>query len=434
VRLVLAMLNEGPGDAGRRLPGFSTPSASLKETLWVKETPWVGAVRFADAVFAQPPISDDRAAQNEFESLLTGAMREGEPDLQRVIAMEVRAWHWFRTPERRALHDELFYQKASCESVTASAFGRLAHWPPSERERVFRRLLQREDKRQELAEILGNALGWESILLDTENNRLPAADLAREAIEKPASFPFLASPEIRREFLRHFVIGMTEAAKRVCGFRELADDFADWSHRAWLELNALEGENRDPRGVVLFVSHWLGRQYGHGEREVLRHWWLCVSRMLVEVIRRGNMNDIFTLFATLRDGGLRNLATVDELFEFFGAYLDRIEHGPDEGVFPVEADYPDENGQPGWREVADCIADILAGLLDEGRLVNGSHMQLARRLLLRLATECAGSRKAADSLLRFEMKEPAVPPSTPERDDVSAGLGTKVCFGDERAA
>lgn len=100
-RLAPAMLEQGTGDA------------------------WLHALRFADVVFATPPVSDDAEAQNEFEALLARLVRGGDAPAQRAISAEVRSWHWFRTPARRTLHDDLFYRETRSEEVVISAFGRL---------------------------------------------------------------------------------------------------------------------------------------------------------------------------------------------------------------------------------------------------------------------------------------------------------------------
>ncbi|GEM_PF-6813533 len=370
--------------------------AILKEDPGTRE--WTSALRFADAVFAKPPVSDDRPMQDALESLLAGAFRDGSPAIQRAIAVEVRAWHWFRTPERRALHDELFYEKVSCGSVLSLAIERLQQWPPAERERIARGLLQRQDLGvcEDLAETLGFSLGWESMTLDAEERRLPAAALAGEVLEAPDSFPLLKAAAVRREFLLHFVIGMTEGAAQNHGRPELAKDFGAWCRRAWLEQ--LEEDAWDPRRIALLALYWLGKR--PAEAGTLVPWWRALSEMLGEVVRRGNLRDIYLLFATLRDGAFNELATVEEWFELIDACLGRIDEGFDEGPFPADPALAED--LPAWRDLAGCMADILARLLAEKRLPDAAGREMARQFLLRLATELGGSCKAAETLLLFE--------------------------------
>lgn len=204
---------------------------------------------------------------------------------------------------------------------------------------------------------------------------------------------------------------MTEGAKRVCASPHRAAEFAEWCHRAWAELETLEGGNRDPRGVVLFACYWLGRQHRREniDAEALLPWWRALSRMLLEVVRGGGMRDISTVFFTLRDGAFLDLPTGHEVLELVDAYLTRMDDGAEDlsDAFHAEMEQRDETGQPLCRQVAGCIADLLVSLRHEGRVVDFGDLQLARSFLLRLATEHTGSCKAADSLFHFELTEDA---------------------------
>jgi hypothetical protein len=124
------------------------------------------------------------------------------------------------------------------------------------------------------------------------------------------------------------------------------------------------------------------------------------------VIRRGHRRDVFSLFAGIRDGRVARLATVGELFDLIGAYLDRIEHGLHDRLHHEKGEHFEEVV---WGDVADCIADVFLALLADGRLDDAGMMRQARKFLLQLATERGGSCKAASCLPRFELKENGKP-------------------------
>ena len=166
------------------------------------ETLWRHALALADAALVWPPASFDQGIQDRFERILIDALTKGNDGVQVTIAWSIRPWHWFRTDNRRKLHNELIWKTPRQASVLISFLVATQHTLDRDRREIYRLLLQRDDLNQtaELAGKLGELIGHYSIRVFTDIGRSSIAVLAREVIENPDKFPLIADRESRANF------------------------------------------------------------------------------------------------------------------------------------------------------------------------------------------------------------------------------------------
>src|SRR5262249_241574 len=112
------------------------------------ETLWRHALALADAALVWPPASSDQTIQDRFERILIDALTKGNEGVQVTIAWSIRPWHWFRTEDRRKLHNELVWKTPRRASVLISFLVATRHMRDRDRCEIYRLLLQRDDLNQ----------------------------------------------------------------------------------------------------------------------------------------------------------------------------------------------------------------------------------------------------------------------------------------------
>jgi hypothetical protein len=270
-------------------------------------------------------------------------------------------------------------------------------------EDVFRRLLQRDDiiRPTELMPNFARLLAWQSLGVDSEGNRLPAARLTHDILEPHGTaFPLLASPTARGRFLIEFVFGLKEASIRYSEQREQVSNFADWCHRVWRELHSIKEAKKDRHRVVLFALAGLPNRQ---RAEPLRtYWWACMLPMFMDIMAHGDRSDVFHILFSLYTGDLNKLISPAELFDLIKKFLDRLDSGIQMGTINLDETDPEAEDRHSWLEIAGYGADSIEAMRRDGRLVQESNREQAYQLLTRLASEPLSSRKAKEILRHLQ--------------------------------
>jgi hypothetical protein len=243
--LAMVVLRHVPSQMDGKLP---------EDNMWVgcPDTPWVNALRLADAVLTWHPVASDLAVQREFTEIVEKAFLTNHPLIQLVCTTSVRPWHWLRSPERRQLHDRLIWNLPTHASVLIFSLGRIVRYPDQDRVRIYKLLLNRQDLQNPkiLADHLGQFIGRESMCLSQNGGRHLVSDLAREIIAGPNTFRLLHDKVNCNEFLRAFVFGMKEQASVMWFYTELAADYGKWALAAWRMLRLVRHQRMESEGVI----------------------------------------------------------------------------------------------------------------------------------------------------------------------------------------
>ena len=287
---------------------------------------WDTSLSLLESAMVQPPLRNDSTEQRRFETWLAETMRSGSYILQQIIAIEVRPWHWFRTPERRALFEELLWVETKHAAPIKWSLQLLRLYSFQDQERILRLLLNRHDieEAKALAESLGEKIGMWSLSLVNER-RLPVAALGREAVQQPSDFALLKEGPVRMEFLRSFMFGLKEAAKSFSIHTELVPDYAAWSISIWRHLRQPESTDTTC-SFILFVLHWLGpdKERALSDIPTLRRWGSGLSHLLQEIVETGSPGDVSALFQLFSDGRYANVFEVEELIGLISRFYDRF--------------------------------------------------------------------------------------------------------------
>ena len=369
------------------------------------ETLWRHALALADAALVWPPASRDQGIQDRFERILVDALTKGNDGVQVTIAWSIRPWHWFRTEDRRKLHNELIWKTPRQASVLISFLVATQHTLDRDRCEIYRLLLERDDLNQpaELAAKLGELIGHYSMRVFTDIGRSSIAALAREVIENPDKFPLIADRESRVNFFRSFAFGMKEEVTHRWGNTELATDFGTWNLKIWKLLLPIRTKLRESEGVVLFALHWLEKKEGHDQDTTkLRVWWQHLLPLVRAVANEGGRPDCFTLFFNLRDNQMHHLLRPEELFDCVDSLLSRLTSGLQSGSLDLDSRDPDRGVYSSWREVLQHTAEALDALRAGGLLQNDFHRERSRELLARMASETFNLDAARTALYRLQ--------------------------------
>jgi hypothetical protein len=369
------------------------------------ETLWRHALALADAALVWPPASSDQGIQDRFERILIDALTKGNNCVQVTIAWSIRPWHWFRTEDRRKLHNKLIWKTPRQASVLISFLVATQYTLDRDRCEIYRLLLQRDDLDQpaELAAKLGELIGHYSMRVFTDIGRSSIAALAREVIENPDKFALTHDRESRVNFFRSFAFGMKEEVKHRWETTDLAADFGTWNLKIWKLLLPIRTKRRDSEGVVLFALHWLEKKEGDN-RDItkLRVWWQHLLPLVRAVANEGGRPDCFTLFFNFRDKQMHHLLHPEELFDCVDSLLSRLTSGLQSGSLNLNSRDPDRDVYSSWHEVLQHAADALDALRAEGLLQNDFHRERSRELLARMASETFNVDAARTALYRLQ--------------------------------
>jgi len=395
--LALVTLEEGPGEMQGEL--------SLGD-VWVSpETPWVRALALADVALTWPPADNDEQTQRRFVRILEGAFGSGQPVVQLVCVTHVCLWHWIRTAERRRLRDLLVWKSPKHASPLVFALQAAWKYPDADRARVYRSLLGRADveKAKALAHHLGHCIGACSMIRSSDGRRSEVAELAREAVTAPESFPLLRESESRRAFLWHFAFGMKEQARAAYSHIELAGDFGVWILRAWRLLRALPREQNTTdraarsENLVSCAMHWMEEIKGPAERTKLKGWWHQLQALFRGVVSEGGAQDNHNLFFKLHDGKYYDLASAEELMALVESLADRITAGASSGIIQLDETKPELGEFESWRDCAGYAAETIDSLRRSGKLQTELQREQAYRLLSKLAAAPIQAPKAVEA-------------------------------------
>jgi hypothetical protein len=375
------------------------------DTWFPPETLWRHALALADAALVWPPASSDQAIQDRFERILVDALTKGNNGVQVAIAWSIRPWHWFRTEDRRKLHNEMIWETPRQASVLISFLGATQYALDRDRCEIYRLLLQRDDLDQpaELAEKLGELIGHYSMRVFTDIGRSSITVLAREVIEDPDKFPLIGDRESRVNFFRSFAFGMKEEVTHRWETTDLATDFGTWNLKIWKLLLPIRTKRRESEGVVLFALHWLEKKEGQN-RDItkLRVWWQHLLPLVSAVASEGGRPDCFTLFFNFRDNQMHHLLHPEELFDCVDSLVTRLTSGLQSGSIDLDSRDPDRGVYSSWREVLQHTAEALDGLRAGGLLQNDFHRERLRELLARMASEAFNVDAARTALYRLQ--------------------------------
>ena len=396
--LAMVVLRNVPSQMDGKLP---------EDNMWVgcPDTPWVNALRLADAVLTWHPVASDLAIQREFMEIVEKAFLTNHPLMQLVCTTSVRPWHWLRSPERRQLHDRLIWNLPTHASVLIFSLGRIVRYPDQDRVRIYKLLLNRQDLQNPkiLADHLGQFIGRESMCLSQNGGRHLVSDLAREIIAGPNTFRLLHDKVNCNEFLRAFVFGMKEQARVMWFYTELAADYGKWALAAWRMLRLVRHQRMESEGVILLSMHWLEKK-SRQQRDIakLKVWWENLQSLRNEVVAEGQRPDCFTLFFTLRDGQYNDLVTVEEIFRLATAITQRILSGFRSGNLDLKEIKPELQDWHSWRDITECVAETIDSLQRDGSLRSEVQSEQAHLVLSRLAAEPICSSKASEVLHRLQ--------------------------------
>lgn len=397
-QLALTVLKVVPAEIPGELP---------KDEVWTgyRETEWVCALRLADAVLTLPPVADDQTIQSEFERILEAAFATGQPLIQLVCTITVRPWHWFRSVERRNLHDRLIWNVPAHASVLTWSLSRISNYSDSDRTRVFRLLMNRtgvEDSRQ-LAHQLGHYVGISSMVVFQTGQRSAGAELAREAIETPKAFALLRDSTNCREFLRQLIFGMKEQADLMWNRTELAAEYGNWALKVWRVLRSNRQRRGESENVVLVAMHWLEKkERRQRDKTKLGVWWQSLQPLVNAVATEGGRPDCFTLFFNLRDGEYNDLTTPEELIRLGEDFTERLQRGLRDGTMKLDELDQEHEEWNSWRESAEHLAETIDSLRRDGSLQTDVERERAHGLLSKLAAEPIRSPKAIEVLHRLQ--------------------------------
>ncbi len=396
--LSLTFLKDIPNDLPGDLP---------KDDVWTgyHETEWVGALKLADSVFGWPPVKNNEAVQKEFERILDRAFRTEKPLIQLICTTTVRPWHWFRSNERRQLHDQLVWNLPKHASVLTWSLGRIGNYSDANRARVFRLLMNRADVEASklLAHRLGHYVGMYSMVVYQNGQRSVVSELAREAVNNPERFRLLEDRTYRHEFLLHFVFGMKEQAQRMSINTELSVDYGYWALKIWRMLRSHEQSRSESERVVLISLHWLEKKERKlKEIATFKSWWRNLQPLLNAVVTDGGRLDCFTLFFNLRDGEYNDLTNVEELIKLGEIFTERIRKGAQEGSMKLDEIEREQQEWNSWHEIACYLAETIDSLRRDGSLQTDLHREQAHDLLSLLASEPVRSAKAVEVLHRLQ--------------------------------
>jgi len=372
----------------------------------ISESGWQRGLSLADAAFTYPPIVANLEMQDEFESLITTAFREGGAGIQQIVVIEIRLWHWFRTSKRRRLHDELFWGEVTDGNVISWLVPRIQQgYSAAQQEGICRTLLQRDDivHAEAFIESFGQLVGQQAMRVGREGNRTPDAELAREIVFGTTPFPLLDLPDVRCRFLSRFVFGLKVAVKVSSERRELAQDYGKWCHLVWRELRDRQWFRKSHKGVMVVILDWRP----HGRKKVVGniqvYWWRCLLPLFSDVVVLGDRKDVFTLFFAFYDGSFNKLAIPEEMFVLIEYLLNRFDHGLREGWINLNETDPSVGEYRSWREIAGYAADAIDSMRRDGCLARDVHRERAYELLSRLASDRINAPKAMESLHRLQV-------------------------------
>jgi hypothetical protein len=388
----------------REVPSEISGDLSESDLLHFDETPWTRALELADAALTWLPSCEDEVIQRDFTAIIEAAFTTSNPVVQMVCTRTIRPWHWFRSAERRQMHDHLIWHLPTHASVLAVSLERTNRYPDEERTRVFRLLLNRGDVQpaDRLAHWLGHYVGVGSMVVYDTGNRSTAAELARETIEMPDHFILLRDPTNRQEFLRQLVFGMKEQAALMWSHAELAADYGDWGLKIWRILREHRRRRNESEGVILLLMHWLERaDQQNRERATLKKWWDRLSPLFDAVITEGGRPDCFTLFFGLHDGKYNDLTTPEELLHIGEVFNTRIQKSFQEGLVDLDAIDRDQQDWHSWREIVEFLAETIGSLHRDGSLSTDALLERAHQLLAAMAETPLQSAKALELLHRL---------------------------------
>jgi hypothetical protein len=396
--LALARLENVPSELPGNLPEGDVWSG-------YRETSWEHALRLADEVFTWPPAVDDQGLQSRFLEVIKAAFSTENPMMQLICATTIRPFHWFLTDERRQLHYELVWNKPKHASVLSWSLSIARFYPDTDRAKIFRLLLDRGDLTDpsHLAGSLGKQVGVGSMHVFVNGLRSAVAEIARNTITSPDSFPLLQDASNRSEFLRGLIFGMKEQAKLVSSlYPQLAADYGDWSLSVWRIMRAHRKKRDESEGVVLFAMHWSEKKEGQGDRTHLKLWWQHLQPLFSAVIREGGRPDCFTLLFQLRAGEYNDLSTPEELLGLIEGFVERIRTGALAGAMDLKQQEPADEDYHSWRECAEHAAEAIESLRNDGSLRTDVQREHAHRLLTALAAEPIRSSHAVFGLHRLQ--------------------------------
>ena len=369
------------------------------------ETSWTVSLSLADIVLIWPPVVDDHAIQEEFFRIVTKAFESGLPLVQFVCTTLISPWHWLRNPKRRQLHDRLVWQLPRHAGVLAYSLNRTAYYSDSDRERVFRVLLSRNDVEdpKQLAHWLGQHVGVGSVIVFPTGERSAVAGLAREIFENPANFPLLVDGANWHEFLRQFAFGMREQAMRLNANTVPAADYGRWALTTWRALRANRPSKSKSENALLVMLSWLERKERKQlEIAKLKSWWKGLQPLLNAVVTEGGRPDCFRLFFQLLDGEYNDLTPPEDLLQLAEIFAERIKNGANNGGMKLDEIDRENNDWHSWRECADFLSEAIDSLRRDGSLQTDLQRERAHRLLSQLASEPIRSSKAIEALHRLQ--------------------------------
>jgi hypothetical protein len=396
--LAMVVLRNVPSQMDGKLP---------EDNMWVgcPDTPWVNALRLADAVLTWHPVASDLGIQREFMGIVEKAFLTKHPLIQLVCTTSVRPWHWLRSPERRQLHDRLIWSLPGHASVLIFSLGRIVQYPDQDRVRIYKLLLNRQDLQNAkvLADHLGHFIGRESMILSQNGGRHLVSDLARQIIAAPDTFGLLHDRVNRNAFLRAFIFGMKEQAGVMWFYTELAADYGKWALAVWRMLRLDRHQRMESEGVILLAMHWLEKKSRqHREVAKLKVWWENLQPLRNAVVAEGQRPDCFTLFFTLRDGQFNDLTSVEEIFCLAAAFTKRVLEGFRGGNLDFKEIKPELQEWHSWRDITECLAETIDSLQRDGSLRSEVQREQAHVLLSELAAEPICSSKASEVLHRLQ--------------------------------
>jgi len=281
----------------------------------------------------------------------------------------------------------------------------ITRYPDRDRARIFRLLLNRTDVEnpKELANSLGQHVGFSAMIVFDTGQRSAIVELAKEVIDRSATFVLLHDRTNRYEFFRNFAFGMKEKAKLMWSHIELATDFGNWAVEIWRLLHSDRKRRGESENVILFALHWL-KKADREQRELgkLTVWWHHLQTLIEAVVTEGGRPDCFMLFHMLCDGQCNDLGTPEELIRAANLFTDRLRNGLLDGSMNADdVDYEHED-RNSWRQISHFVAETIGTLRRDGLLQTDIQREQAHHLLSRLAAEPIASLKALEVLHRLQ--------------------------------
>ena len=385
---------------------YGLVNAPERTDVWYRpETIWFRALALADASFVWPPVRDNQALQERFETALVKALASNDPGVQCALITEIRPWHWLRTQERVAFYDEIVWRGLNSGLTLAFALGAARQMRDKHRATTYRSLLAREniDNVEDLAERLGDHCGHYSMVVFTDIGRSSVASLAQQVVENPNRFPLLNSRDARVKFFRSFVFGMKEVAKFHWDNKDLASDYGAWSLKIWRLLFAIREKRQESEGIVLLAMHWLEAEEDDSRDPAkLRVWWEHLLPLVHAVAREGRRPDCFTLFFNLRDPKMYRVIRSEELLQSVAELLERLRAGAEAGKIDLDAiNAPDEDHNS-WREILRNASEALETARIKGLFQTDVFLEQSRTLLAQMASAPFNVDAARTALYRLQ--------------------------------